>query len=62
MHNAVLEVLVEKGKYQKFPPTTTGFALSQGDDPNAMEYRVEDPDIIHVKCLHIINEKFVHVH
>ena len=64
-HNAILECLVLKGSgpdtYQEFPATTINYSLRPDDDPRKMEIRVVNPDIICVKCLHIISQKYVHL-
>lgn len=64
-HNAVLECLLEEGsgpgRYQKYPATTVGYIPNKQDNTAELEIRVEDPTLIHVKCLHIISQKYVHL-
>ena len=64
-HNAVLECLLEEGsgpgRYQKYPATTIGYMPNKQDNISELEIRVEDPGLIHIKCLHIISQKYVHL-
>jgi len=57
MYFAVLEVLVEKGKYEVTPPTTQGYKADEGEDQNALEFRIMESNshTLHIKTLHIID-------
>jgi len=63
-HNCILECLVEEGpgvgRYQKYPKTTLNYETRPGENENELEIRVEDPNLIHIKCLHIISQKYIH--
>jgi len=49
----VLECLVEKGKYRVLPYTCPEYVPKSNENPNEIEWRVEDPDAVKIKCLHL---------
>jgi len=51
----VLECFVEKTGIQKVPKTTLTYKckLDLGEMEDEMEWRVEDPKMVHVKCLRL---------
>jgi len=65
-HNAILECLVEEGpgpgRYQMHPATTLTYKPRDGENPKELEIRVESPHLVHIKCLHIISQKYKKVH
>jgi len=54
----ILECLVEKGKFKELPLTTEAYKqmLGSNENPDKIEWRIEDPRAVHVVCLHLCEQ------